>query len=132
MNHAHEIDVHHAPEQRRIGFRERRGLGSTRIGDQDIDRLSLRRLGNRGGHSRLIGDIGHRNEMRGTGGNGLIQRGAIAAEHGDGRAGLRQRRGDRPADASPASGDERMRGTRQSGHARASPNELIDLLRRIF
>ena len=47
----------------------------------------------------------------------------IAAEHGDRRSGLHQGGSDRAADASPAPGDERMRGTRQSGHALASLND---------
>ena len=71
----------------------------------------------RGTDGGLIRDIGDSGEMRGTGGNGVIQRRAIAAEHGDRRAGLHQRGRDRAADASPAAGDERMRGMRQSGHA---------------
>jgi len=42
---------------------------------------------------------------------------------------LHQHGSDRAADASPAPCDQRMRRTRQSGHARTSPNELIDLMK---
>ena len=64
----------------------------------------------------LIGDIGDGRELRRAGCYGFIQRGAVAAEHRDRRARFRQRRRDRTADAPPAAGDERMGGTRQSGH----------------
>ena len=124
MNHAHEVDIHHAPEQRRVGFCERRGFRDPGIGDQDIDRLAACGFRNRGIDGGLIRDVGDAGEMRGAGGNGVIQRRAVAAEHRDGRSGLRERGRDRAADASPAPGDERMGGTRQSGHARASRNEF--------
>jgi hypothetical protein len=39
MDHAHEIDVHHPLEQRRIGTAERRRFRCARIGNEDIDRL---------------------------------------------------------------------------------------------
>ena len=91
MNHAHEVDVHHAPEQRRVGFCERRGFRSARIGDQDIDRLPRRGFGDGGVDRGLIRNVGDPSEMRGAGGDGLIQRGAIAAEHGDRCACARQR-----------------------------------------
>ena len=65
---------------------------------------------NRGADGGLIGDIGDGRKMRGAGSDRPIQRRAIAAEHRDGGAGLRQRGGDREADAAAASGDQRMRG----------------------
>ena len=127
MNHAHEVDVHHAPEQRRIGFCERRGFRSAGIGDQDIDRLPRRGFRDRGADGGLIGDVGHASEMRDARGNGLIQRRAIAAEHGDRRARARQRGRDLAADAAPAAGDERMRRNAAVRTCAASPNELIDV-----
>jgi hypothetical protein len=39
MDDAHEIDVHHALEQRRIGAAERRGFCRARVRNQDVDRL---------------------------------------------------------------------------------------------
>ena len=121
MNHAHEIDVDHAPEQRRVGFCERRRFGDPGIGDQDIDRLPRCGFRNRGTDGGLIGNIGHDGKMRGAGGNRLIQHRAVAAEHGDNGARLGQRGGDRAADAAPAAGNKRMLGSRQTGHAKRLP-----------
>jgi quercetin dioxygenase-like cupin family protein len=83
-------------------------------------------LRNRGADGGLIRDIGQGREVRRARRNGVIEGRAIAAKHRDRCSGARQRGRDLAADASPASGDERMRGTRQSGHARASPNEVIN------
>src|ERR1035438_6607092 len=64
--------------------------------------------------------------MRGARGDRLIQRGAMAAEHRDGCSGLRQHGCNLAANAPPASGDERMQGMRQSGHAQPPPKEFIN------
>src|ERR1700687_2823157 len=48
----------------------------------------------------------------------------MAAEYRDGASCLRQRGRNLPADASPASGDERMQGMRQSGHAQPPANKF--------
>jgi hypothetical protein len=108
MNHTHEVDIYHSPKQRRIGFSERRGLRDPRIRNQDIDRLPRRGFRNRSTDGRLIRDIGDACEMRGAGGNCVIQCFAIAAEHRDRRARARKRGRNLTADAPPASGDERM------------------------
>src|ERR1700731_4066609 len=79
---------------------------------------------NRSTNRGLIRDIGHACKMCGTRSNRLLQGRAIAAEHRDGRASACQRGRDLAANASPAAGDDHMRRTRQSGHARISPNEL--------
>ena len=63
---------------------------------------------NRRADGRLIRDIGHAGKMRVAGGNGFIQRRAIAAEYRDGRPRSRQRGRDFAADASAAAGDQRM------------------------
>ena len=116
VDHAHEIDVHHPLEQRRIGAAEGCGLRRTRIGNQDVDRLPRRGLGNGRLDRSLIGDVGHFSKLRRAGCDGFIQRCAIAAEHGDRRTGFRQRCRYRKANAPPAAGDKRMGGTRQLGH----------------
>ena len=76
-------------------------------------------FGNRGADGSLIRDVGYACEMRGAGGDGFIQRRAIAAEHGHRRPCARQRESGFAADASSAPCDERMRGMRQSGHQRS-------------
>jgi hypothetical protein len=126
MDHAHEVDVHHSPKQRRIGFSERRGFGDARIRDQDIDWLAACGFRNRGADGGLIGDIGYGCEMRVAGGNSVVQSCAIAAKHGNRRSSVRKLGRDGAANASSAPGDERMRGTRQSGHAQPLSNELIN------
>src|SRR6202035_1679632 len=88
--------------------------------------LAARSPGDCGTDGGLVRDVSHLGEMRGTCGNRFIQRRAVAADHRDGRARLRERRGNGTADAPPATGDQRMRGTRQSGHAQAFPSEFID------
>jgi quercetin dioxygenase-like cupin family protein len=65
--------------------------------------------------------------MCGAGCDRVIQCRAIAAEHRDGRPRPRQRGRDLAANASAAAGDERMWRLRQSGHARASPNEFVSV-----
>ena len=90
VNHAHEIDVHHAREHRRIGLAERRGFGGACIGNEDVDRLAGGRFGDRGIHRGLIGDIGDHSMVRDAGGDEFIQRPAVTAEHGDGGAGLHE------------------------------------------
>ncbi len=57
--------------------------------------------------------VGRDGELRSAGCDSLIQRGAVAAEHGHDSARFRQDSGDRAADAASAAGDERMRRTRQ-------------------
>jgi hypothetical protein len=126
MDYAHEVDIHHSPKQRRIGFSERRGFRDARIRDQDIDWLAARGFRNCGSHSGLIGDIGYGCEMRFASGNSVVQGSAIAAEHGNRRSSVRKRGCDGAADAPSAPGDERMRGTRQSGHAQPLSNELTN------
>ena len=74
MNNAHEIYVHHALEQRCVGFGEERGLRGTGIGHQDIDRLPRRGLRDRRFDGSLIGDIGDGREVRRARCNGIIQR----------------------------------------------------------
>ena len=107
-------------KQRRVGFSERRGFRDACIRNQDIDRLAACGFRNRGVDGRLICDIGNACEMRGTGGNCVIQRRAMAAEHGHRRSRPRKRGRDLAADALSAAGDERMGGTRQFGHLRPS------------
>ena len=102
MDHAHEVDIHHALKQRSVGFREGRGFSCAGIGDQDIDRLPRRRLGDGGTHARLIGNIRDPGKMRSPRADCLIQHGLVAAEHGNRGTGLRQFGGDGAADASPA------------------------------
>jgi hypothetical protein len=58
VDHAHEIDVHHPLEQRRIGTAERRGFRRARIGNEDVDRLPRGGFGNGRFDRRLIGDVG--------------------------------------------------------------------------
>ena len=79
--------------------------------------MTRRRFRDCGADGRLIRDIGHGREVRGTGGNCVIQRCAMAAEHCNRRSGARKRGRDLAADAPPAACDERVGGTRQSGHA---------------
>ena len=117
VHHAHEIDVHHPPEQIGIGLAEWCGLGAAGIGDQDVDRLPRCRCRDGGTDGLLIPDIGHGGKVRGTFRHGFIQGGAIAAHDRDGRAGLRKLRCDLQPNAPAATGDERMGGTRQSGHS---------------
>jgi hypothetical protein len=125
MHHAHEVDIHYPPEQRRIGFCKRRGLRDAGIRDQDIDGLAACGCSNRRADSGVICDIGHRDKVCVAGRNGLIQRCTIAAEDGNGCSCLQKPCRDRPSDPASASGDERMQGMRRSGHAQASPDEFI-------
>src|SRR6185437_2598653 len=126
MHHAHEIDVYHALEQRCIGFGKRRGFGDTSIGNEDIDGLPRRGSGDRRADDGLIGDVGNIGEVRLTRCQRFIQHCALAAEHRDSRASTRQVRGDGPANATAATRHQRMRRTRQSGHALAPRNEILD------
>jgi hypothetical protein len=91
------------------------------LATNDVDRPTFGGFGNRGTDSGLVGDIGNAGEMRGARGYGPIQSCPVAAENRDGRARPRECGGDREPDAPPASGDQRMRGTRQSGHAPSLP-----------
>ena len=116
MDHAHEIDVHHPLEQRRIGAAERRRFRRTGIGNEDVDRLPGGGFRNGRFDRRLIGDVGNCCELRRAGCHGFIQRYAVATEHRYRRTRFRQRRRYRKANAPPAAGDDRMGGTRQSGH----------------
>ena len=125
MDDAHEIDVHHALEHRRIGLAKRRGFRGAGIGDEDIDRLARGGLRDCGVHGGLVGDIGNHGMVGNAGRDQIIQRPAVAAEHGDGGPGLHERRRDLPADPARSPGDERMRRTRQSRHAKASPREFL-------
>ena len=86
MHDAHEIDVHHALEQRGVGLGKWRRFRDARIGDQDIDRLACRGSGDRRADRGLIGNVGDIGEMGMARSDGLVKRGALAADHRDGRA----------------------------------------------
>ena len=88
MDDAHEIDVHHALEHRRIGLAKRRGFGRAGIGDEDIDRLARGGLRDCGVHGGLVGNVCNHGMVGNAGRDQIIQRSAVAAEHGDGGPGL--------------------------------------------
>src|SRR2546423_9789940 len=84
MDHAHEIDVHYSPKQRRIGFCKRCGLCDACVGDQDVDGLAACGLRDRGTHRGLIPNIGYTCEMPVPPGDCFVQSCPITAEHPDG------------------------------------------------
>ena len=132
MDDTHEIDVHHTPEQCGVRFYERRGLRDACVCDQNVDRLPRGGLRDRGVHRHLIGDVGDICEMRSAGGDSLIEGGMMAAEHRDRCTRPRKRGCDLAADAAAAAGDQRMWGTRQSGHALGSPSEFFGVAACIY
>jgi hypothetical protein len=125
VNDAHEVDIHHSPKQRRIGFAERQGFSDAGIGNQNINRLTACGFRNRSADGGLICDIGYACEVRAAGGNGVIEGRTIAAEHRHRRSSLRERGRNLAADATSTAGDQRMRRTRQSRH-RASSGESVN------
>jgi hypothetical protein len=122
MDHAHEIDIDHPPEQRSIRFSERPRFRNAGIGDQDIYFRPRARLRHCGLDLGLVGHIRYHGEICATCGNNGIERCAMTAEHGDGCARSFQDRRNLPADASTATSDERMRGMRQSDQAQPPSN----------
>ena len=80
MNHAHEIDIHHALKQRGVGFPERRGFRAARRWRSGCRSAAGCGFRDRGADRGLIGDVGNPGEMRRAGGNGLVQRRAVPAD----------------------------------------------------
>ena len=121
MHDAHEIDVEHAPEQRRVGPAEWRALGAARVGDQDVDRAALRdgtlhALGKRA----RIGDIGYEIGGRIRVRHGVPQRPLLTTRHGDNGARSRQRSRHGAADAASAACHQRV-SSLDPGHTAAQP-----------
>ena len=118
MDHAHEVDLEHAPEQRPVRARERRRAGGTGIGDEKVDGP---RAPDGAGEARRVRHVGDRGGVGGPFRDGAVEGRGVAPEHRHGRAGPDERRGDRAADAAAAARHQRMPACKRRPVQHSSP-----------